>query len=88
MSQVLKVQCPFCRSKAVNRKTAWPVPGQLAQLYYTCTNIDCSATFRFNLENLHIITPSGLNRDNLVIELIKRLNPSEKQLALELLEAQ
>ncbi|MEG2692082.1 MAG: transcriptional regulator [Hafnia sp.] len=85
--RVLKVSCPVCDAKAKNYGTHWQNEF-LANLYYICTNPKCNMRFGFCLDSFRVISPSDLRSDGVVKALLQRLNPEEKQMALELLQHQ
>lgn len=84
---VTKVTCSVCGARMHNRKTNWQSPGEYADCYYTCTNVDCSRTSVWVMSHHHDITPSGLVKDGLVKAIVGRLNPDERQMMLDLLQA-
>lgn len=82
----LKMLCPACRSPAIIRKTVWIDVTQFADVYCACTKVECGKTWVSNLTYHHGLSPSGLTESNLVKELLARLRPDEKQMALDLLQ--
>lgn len=85
--RLLKIKCPACSAPAVIRKTSWKHP-ELADVYCACTRVECGKTWVSNLTYSHGLSPSGLTESNLVKELLARLRPEEKQMALNLLQSQ
>ncbi|MBH3016010.1 ogr/Delta-like zinc finger family protein [Serratia ureilytica] len=83
----LKINCPTCGARMHNRKTTWLTP-IFARQYFTCSNVECSETSVYELTRQHVISPSGLSESGLIKTLLDRLRPEDKQLALELLQAQ
>ncbi|NXZ86280.1 ogr/Delta-like zinc finger family protein [Serratia fonticola] len=83
----LKITCAKCGARMHIRKTVWKTP-EFADLYCTCTNVDCSKTGVFNVTWSHTISPSGLEGKGLIKALLERLRPDEKQLALDWLQGQ
>lgn len=83
----IKVFCPTCGSRMHNRRTVWQT-SQYAELYYTCTNVECSETSVYELTQHHVISPSGLTKNGFIKTLLDRLRPDEKQFALDLLQCQ
>lgn len=83
--RIFKINCPECGSPANIRKSDWK-DKKLADLYCACSEVECGHTFVFNATFSHSLSPSGLTGNKLVKFLIDQLKPSEKQLALELLQ--
>lgn len=83
----IKVKCSVCGAVMHNRKTNWQKPGEYADCYYSCTNVECSRTSLWDLTRRRDITPSGLEKNALVQELLLRLSPEEKRMAIEFLQA-
>ncbi|UIA82130.1 ogr/Delta-like zinc finger family protein [Erwinia tracheiphila] len=83
----LKITCSKCGARMHIRKSVWKTP-QFADLYCTCTNVECSETGVFNVTWSHAISPSGLETGGLLKALLERLRPDEKQMALDLLQGQ
>lgn len=82
--RVFKIKCPECGQPAIIRKSDWK-DKKLADLYCACTEVECGHTFVFNASFSHTLSPSGLTGNKLVKFLIDRLQPDEKQFALDLL---
>lgn len=85
--RVLKLSCPECHSSAIIKKTSWKHV-HLADMYCACDNVECGHTWVSNVTFSHTLSPSGLTGSRLVSELLKRLKPDEKQMALDLLQGQ
>lgn len=83
----LKITCSKCGARMHIRKSVWKTT-QFADLYCTCTNVECSETGVFNVTWSHAISPSGLEGKGLIKALLERLRPDERQMALDLLQAQ
>lgn len=81
----LKITCSKCGARMHIRKSVWKTP-QFADLYCTCTNVECSETGVFNVTWSHAISPSGLEGKGLIKALLERLRPDERQMALDLLQ--
>lgn len=82
----LKIKCPACHAPAIIRKTVWVHDTDLANLYCSCTRVECGKTWVSSLAYSHGLSPSGLTESNLVKELLARLRPEERQMALDLLQ--
>ncbi len=83
----IKVFCTACGARLHNRKSVWQAP-QLANLYYTCTNVECSETSVYELTRSHTISPSGLGDNGFIKAVLDRLRPDERQMAMDLLQNQ
>ncbi|EPN2803311.1 ogr/Delta-like zinc finger family protein [Serratia marcescens] len=85
--RIFKIRCPECEAPAIIRKTDWK-SRHLADMYCACSDVECGHTFVFTTEYSHTLSPSGLTGNKLVKALLERLKPDERQLALDLLQAQ
>lgn len=83
--RVLKIYCPECGEVAIIKKTARKHP-HLADLYCSCNDVECGHTFVMNMTFSHTISPSAKTQDKIVADLLSVLNPSQRQLVLELLQ--
>jgi len=83
----IKVICDVCGARMINRKTNWQKTGVYADCYYTCTNVECSRTSVWVLNHHHDVTPSGLEKNGVMKELLSRLSPEERQMAIDFLQA-
>lgn len=83
----MKMICPACSAVAKIGKTNRKHP-QLADIYCYCTNTACGHSFVMNVTFSHTISPSALNGQGRVKELIDALPASERERALELLLAE
>ncbi|WP_237387272.1 ogr/Delta-like zinc finger family protein [Xenorhabdus sp. Sc-CR9] len=83
--RVLKIICPECDAKAVIRKTN-RMHRQIADVYCSCSDVECGHTFVMNLTFSHTISPSAKTGDILLQTVINNLNPQQRQMALDLLQ--
>jgi len=83
--RVLKIECPECGSKAVIRKTNRKHK-ELADIYCSCSDVECGHTFVMNLTFSHTLSPSAKKGDLLLQQVISSMSPLQKQIALELLQ--
>lgn len=83
--RVLKIECPECGTKAVIRKTNRKHK-QLADIYCSCSDVECGHTFVMNLTFSHTLSPSAKKGDLLLQQVISAMSPQQKQIALELLQ--
>ncbi|HDO7030480.1 ogr/Delta-like zinc finger family protein [Klebsiella pneumoniae] len=84
--RVLKIQCPECSSKAVIRKTNRK-HRDIADIYCSCSDVECGHTFVMNLTFSHTLSPSAKKGDLLLQQVISNLSDEQKQLAFKLLQA-
>lgn len=84
--RLFKVYCPECGTAATIKKTARKHQ-HLADLYCSCNDVECGHTFVMNVTFSHTISPSAKTKDRIVKDLLNLLNPSQKQLALDILTA-
>jgi hypothetical protein len=56
------VHCPVCNERA-HCRTSEEVTPTMRLLYYRCSNLMCSMSWRATLELLNIISPSGISPD-------------------------
>ena len=82
--RIMKMTCPECLADATIRKTNRKHP-QLADVYCSCTNIECGHTFVMSVSFSHTISPSALKGQGRVKELIDALPEQDRDKALELL---
>lgn len=77
----MQIDCPKCGSKAIiySRKK---LDVKISTLYCGCKNADCTATFVMDLCLSHVLNPSKLEQQNLIIDMIRALPASERQLLL------
>ena len=85
MSRSFKILCPICDSTSTIRKTEWK-DKKVGDVYCACNNVECGYTFVFNAVFSHGLSPSALTDSGLVKTLLERMNPREKQMALEFLQ--
>lgn len=55
---VYKLQCPHCK-QAVRVRNSVPLHPLLRATYLQCTNLNCGATFRGQMELTHTLSPSA-----------------------------
>lgn len=84
--RVLKIQCTECGSKAIIRKTNRK-HRELADIYCSCTDVECGHTFVMNLTFSHTISPSAKTGDQMLQKLFTGLSQEQRQMALQLLQA-
>ncbi len=84
--RVLKIICTECGAKAVIRKTN-RMHHQIADVYCSCSDVECGHTFVMNLTFSHTISPSAKTGDILLQTVINNLNLQQRQMALDLLQA-
>lgn len=77
----MQIDCPRCGSKSIiySRKT---LDVKISTLYCACKNSDCTTTFVMDLCLSHILSPSKLEQQNLIADMIRALPASERQLLL------
>lgn len=83
--RVLKIECTECGSKAIIRKTNRK-HRELADIYCSCTDVECGHTFVLKLEFSHTISPSAKTGDLLIQKLVSTMSPEQKQITLNLLQ--
>ncbi|MDC9588568.1 ogr/Delta-like zinc finger family protein [Xenorhabdus sp. XENO-10] len=83
--RVLKIICPECGVKSVIRKTNRK-HHQIADIYCSCSDVECGHTFVMNLTFSHTLSPSAKTGDILLQTVINNLNPQQRQMALDLLQ--
>ncbi|MGT3336465.1 ogr/Delta-like zinc finger family protein [Yersinia enterocolitica] len=84
--RVLKIECTECGAKAVIKKTNRK-HREIADVYCACGDVECGHTFVLNLTYSHTISPSAKTGDKLLQTVVQGLNPHQKQMMLELLQA-
>ncbi|MBE8597852.1 ogr/Delta-like zinc finger family protein [Xenorhabdus sp. BG5] len=84
--RVLKIICPECGAKAVIRKTN-RMHREIADVYCSCSDVECGHTFVMNLTFSHTISPSAKTGDILLRNVINNLSSQQRQMALDLLQA-
>ncbi|TSJ58798.1 ogr/Delta-like zinc finger family protein [Atlantibacter subterranea] len=84
--RIMKMTCPACLADAKIRKTNRKHP-QLADVYCSCSNVECGHTFVMNVAFSHTISPSALKGQGRVKELIDALPEQDRERALEILLA-
>jgi hypothetical protein len=82
--RIMKMTCPECLASATIRKTNRKHP-QLADVYCSCTNVECGHTFVMNVSFSHTISPSALKGQGRVKELIDALPEEDREKALAFL---
>ncbi|HHG8588274.1 MULTISPECIES: ogr/Delta-like zinc finger family protein [Citrobacter] len=60
---------------------------QLYDVYCYCSNVECGHSFVMNVAFSHSVSPSALNGQGRVKELIDAIPPEEREKALKLLLA-
>ncbi|WP_340617196.1 ogr/Delta-like zinc finger family protein [Xenorhabdus entomophaga] len=84
--RVLKIICPECGAKAVIRKTN-RMHREIADIYCSCADVECGHTFVMKLTFSHTISPSAKTGDILLRNVINNLSSQQRQMALDLLQA-
>jgi predicted RNA-binding Zn-ribbon protein involved in translation (DUF1610 family) len=76
--RAMQIDCPQCGHKAIiySRKRLDP---KLATLYCGCKNEECAHSFAMDLSFSHSLSPSKLERQNMVIEYLRALPDTERQ---------
>lgn len=82
--RIMKMTCPECLASATIRKTNRKHP-QLADVYCSCTNVECGHTFVMNVSFSHTISPSALKGQGRVKELIDALPEEDRAKVLAFL---
>jgi len=82
--RVMKMICPECLAIAMIRKTNRKHP-QLADVYCSCTNVECGHTFVMTVAFSHTLSPSALKGLGRVKELIDAMPEQDREKALEFL---
>ena len=82
--RIMKMTCPECLASATIRKTNRKHP-QLADVYCSCTNVECGHTFVMNVSFSHTISPSALKGQGRVKELIDAMPEEDSAKALAFL---
>lgn len=82
--RIMKMTCPKCLASATIRKTNRKHP-QLADVYCSCTNVECGHTFVMNVSFSHTISPSALKGQGRVKELIDAMPEEDRAKALAFL---
>ena len=84
--KMMKMYCPTCKAVARIGKTNRKHP-QLYDVYCYCSNVECGHSFVMNVAFSHSVSPSALNGQGRVKELIDAIPPEGREQALELLLA-
>lgn len=87
--RILKTHCPECGAPSVIRKSEWKDSNKsrFADLYCACSDVECGHTFVMSLTFARTLSPSARGAARLAKNLLDQLNPSQKQYALDLLQA-
>lgn len=72
----MRVFCPECGDKACIQKTNRISTGY-ADLYCSCSDPECGHSFVMNLSFSHTLSPSAKNTNELVIALVKSMQPEK-----------
>ncbi|MGK8894420.1 ogr/Delta-like zinc finger family protein [Citrobacter koseri] len=83
---MMRMYCPTCQAVARIGKTNRKHP-QLYDVYCYCSNVECGHSFVMNVAFSHSVSPSALNGQGRVKELIDAIPPEEREKALKLLLA-
>ncbi|MGH1374413.1 MAG: ogr/Delta-like zinc finger family protein [Cellvibrionaceae bacterium] len=77
-NQDVRVNCPECHGVAIvsSRKEQDP---KVVDLYCSCKDPMCGATFKSTLAFSHIISPSANSSKRLVLDLLKNMPKHEQQ---------
>ncbi|EBM4147295.1 P2 family phage major capsid protein [Salmonella enterica] len=84
--KMMRMYCPTCQAVARIGKTNRKHP-QLYDVYCYCSNVECGHSFVMNVAFSHSVSPSALNGQGRVKELIDAIPPEEREKALKLLLA-
>ena len=84
--KMMRMYCPTCQAVARIGKTNRKHP-QLYDVYCYCSNVECGHSFVMNVAFSHSVSPSALNGQGRVKELIDAIPPEEQEKALKLLLA-
>ncbi|MGP3593387.1 ogr/Delta-like zinc finger family protein [Vagococcus sp. WN89Y] len=82
--RVMKMICTECLAIATIRKTNRKHP-QLADVYCSCTNVECGHSFVMTVSFSHTLSPSALKGQGRVKELIDAMPEQDREKALEFL---
>ena len=79
--RAMQIDCPKCGDKAIiySRKKLDP---KVSKLYCGCKNEECAHSFAMDLSFSHSLSPSKLDRQNMVIEYLRTLPEAERQQVL------
>jgi len=83
--RVLKIECSECGSNAIIRKTNRKHK-ELADIYCSCSDVECGHTFVMNLTFSHTLSPSAKSGNLMIQQIVNSLSPEQKQMALNLLQ--
>jgi len=77
----MRVECPACFKPAVvsSRRR---MSEQVTNLYCSCSDPECGATFVSTLSFSHILSPSRGQSQNMLVEWLAKLSPKDREDAI------